>query len=66
MVLANGEMVSASRDGRPALFCAARGTVGTLGIVIMLVINLIPAKRYVHTFQQRINSVDYGVTVVRR
>lgn len=65
MVLANGEIVTASHDERPDLFRAAPGAVGTLGIVTMLEINLMPAKKYVHTRYQRISSVPEAVKLVR-
>lgn len=65
MVLADGEIVTASRDERPDLFCAAPGAVGTLGIVTMLEINLIPAKKYVHTRYHRTSSVAEAVKLVK-
>lgn len=65
MVLADGQIVTASRDERPDLFHAAPGAVGTLGIVTMLEINLITAKKYVHTRYCRTNSVAEAVKLVR-
>lgn len=65
MVLGDGEIVTASRNERPDLFCAAPGAVGTLGIVTMLEINLMPAKKYVHTRYRRTNSVPEAVKLVR-
>ncbi|KAF3764942.1 hypothetical protein M406DRAFT_259069 [Cryphonectria parasitica EP155] len=65
MVLADGEIVTASRDVRPDLFRAAPGAVGTLGIVTMLEITLIEAKKYVHTRYRRTNSVAEAVKVVK-
>lgn len=65
MVLANGEIVAASRAERPDLFHAAPGAVGTLGIVTMLEVRLIPAKKYVHTRYHRIDSVAESVKLVR-
>lgn len=65
MVLADGEIVTASRDERPDLFRAAPGAVGTLGIVTMLEINLIKAKKYVHTRYLRTNSVAEAVELVK-
>ncbi|KAJ4421371.1 hypothetical protein N0V82_003752 [Gnomoniopsis sp. IMI 355080] len=66
MVLADGEIVTASRDERPDLFRAAPGAVGTLGIVTMLEINLIAAKKYVHTRYHRTNSVAEAIKLVQR
>lgn len=66
MVLADGEIVTASREERPDLFRAAAGAVGTLGIVTMLEISLIKAKKYVHTRYHRTNSVAEAVEVVKQ
>lgn len=66
MVLADGEVVMASRDERPDLFAAAPGAVGTLGIVTMLEINLMPAKKYVHAHYYRTKTVAEAVQVVQR
>lgn len=66
MVLADGEVVTASRQERPDLFRAAPGAVGTLGIVTMLEINLIKAKKYVRTRYHRTNSVTEAVELVQR
>lgn len=65
MVLADGEIVTASRHERPDLFRAAPGAVGTLGIVTMLEIKLITAKKYVHTRYHRTNSVAEAVKLVK-
>lgn len=65
MVLANGDIVTASRDERPDLFRAVPGAVGTLGIVTMLEINLIPAKTWVHTRYYCTNSVSEAVKLIR-
>lgn len=65
MVLADGEVVTVSRDERPDLFRAAPGAVGTLGIVTMLEINLIKARKYVHTRYHWTNSIAEAVKVVR-
>ncbi|KAH8788978.1 24-dehydrocholesterol reductase [Diaporthe sp. PMI_573] len=65
MVLANGEIVTASRNERSDLFRAAPGAVGTLGIVTLLEINLMPAKKYVHTRYYRTNSTADAVKLVR-
>lgn len=65
MVLADGEIVTASRDERPDLFRAAPGAAGTLGIVTMLEINLITAKKYVHTRYHRTNSIAEAIKLVK-
>lgn len=65
MVLADGEIVTASRHERPDLFRAAPGAVGTLGIVTLLELSLIKAKKYVHTRYRRTNDVAEAVTAVQ-
>ncbi|KAJ4394570.1 hypothetical protein N0V93_003789 [Gnomoniopsis smithogilvyi] len=65
MVLADGEIVRASRDERPDLFRAAPGAVGTLGIVTLLEINLITAKKYVHACYHRTNNVAEAIKFVK-
>lgn len=65
MVLANGEIVTASRDDRPDLFRAAPGAMGTLGTVTMLEVNLIPARKYVHMRYYRATGVPEAVKLVR-
>ncbi|QIX01715.1 hypothetical protein AMS68_007232 [Peltaster fructicola] len=52
IVLADGEVVWASKDERADLFNAAAGTFGTFGVITSLRIPLIDASRYVRvTFQ---------------
>lgn len=49
MVLATGEIVTASPTERPDLFHGAGGALGTLGIVTRLEMKLIKAAKYVRT-----------------
>ncbi|KAH6666548.1 FAD binding domain-containing protein [Plectosphaerella plurivora] len=49
MVLADGQVVTASATERPDLFHGASGALGTLGIVTRLTLRLIPAGKYVRT-----------------
>lgn len=66
MVLADGEVVTASREERPDLFRAAPGAVGTLGIVTMLEISLIKARKYVHTRYHRTNCAAEAVKIIQK
>ncbi|KAH6717028.1 hypothetical protein BKA61DRAFT_631051 [Leptodontidium sp. MPI-SDFR-AT-0119] len=60
IVLADGEVVKASPTERWNLFEGAAGAVGTLGIVVLLEVRLIEAKRFVETTHRRVESdVDY-------
>ncbi|TQS32411.1 hypothetical protein Golomagni_07269, partial [Golovinomyces magnicellulatus] len=63
IVLGNGELVRASKDERSDLFQGAGGALGTLGIVTLMKVRLIEAKKYVHARYIRINGV--GNTVER-
>ncbi|KAI6083016.1 FAD-binding protein, partial [Hypoxylon rubiginosum] len=47
MILGDGEIVQASKDNNADLFYGAAGTLGTLGLVTMLELDLIEAKRFV-------------------
>ena len=47
IVLANGEVVTASREQNIDLFNGASSSLGTLGIVTALKVKLVDAKRYV-------------------
>src|SRR5436190_4685457 len=57
MVLANGEIVTASRDERPDLFKAAAGALGTLGITTLIELQLLPAKKFVKTTYHRRSNI---------
>jgi delta24-sterol reductase len=65
MVLGNGEVVKASRDERADLFRGAAGAVGTLGVTTMIELQLIEAKKFVHTTYHRTNSVAEAVAKIR-
>lgn len=59
MILADGNIVTASSSRLPRLFYGAAGTFGTLGIVTMLEIRLLAAKPYVElTYTPIINFAD--------
>ncbi|KAH9207721.1 hypothetical protein DL95DRAFT_395774 [Leptodontidium sp. 2 PMI_412] len=58
IVLADGEVVKASPTERWDLFEGAAGAVGTLGIVVLLEVRLIEAKRFVETTHSRVESVS--------
>lgn len=63
MVLADGEVVEAEREGE--LFRGAAGAVGTLGVTTLLEVRLMQAKRFVKTTYRRTRSVEEAVEVVR-
>lgn len=49
MVLANGDVVTCSDSEKPDLFYGAAGAVGSIGVVTLVEIQLIVAKKYVET-----------------
>lgn len=49
MILGNGEVVRASHHERPDLFRGSAGALGTLGIVTMMELRLVEARRWVKT-----------------
>ncbi|KAL5598553.1 hypothetical protein BROUX41_003517 [Berkeleyomyces rouxiae] len=65
MVLANGEVVEASRAQHADLFRGAAGAVGSLGITTLITLQLIEAKRYVKTTYHRASSVAEAIALVR-
>ncbi|SPO02665.1 probable FAD-binding protein DIMINUTO [Cephalotrichum gorgonifer] len=66
MVLADGEVVRANREGERAdLFRGAAGSVGTLGITTLLELRLKEAKPFVKTTYHRTNNVQEAVDLVR-
>lgn len=58
MILANGDIVTASRTERADLFNGAAGAVGTLGITTLVELQLIEAKKYVETTYHPVSSVS--------
>ncbi|KAI0150496.1 FAD-binding domain-containing protein [Xylariaceae sp. FL1272] len=66
MILGNGSTVRASRCDNPDLFRGASGALGTLGIVTLLEVRLIPAKRFVRVSYRSTRSVAETIDVVKR
>ncbi|KAK4560393.1 hypothetical protein LTR86_005589 [Recurvomyces mirabilis] len=57
IVLATGEIVTASPTEHSDLFYAAAGTFGTLGVTVLLELQLIDAKQYVELTYQPTSSI---------
>jgi Delta24-sterol reductase len=57
IVLANGDVVTASGSNRPDLFYGAASSYGTLGVTTLLEIRLIEAKTYVELTYHPVSSV---------
>jgi len=58
MVLANGEKTIASREEKMDLFWGAASSFGTLGVVTLLEIQLIKARKYVQLTYYRLESMS--------
>ncbi|TEY38114.1 hypothetical protein BOTCAL_0497g00040 [Botryotinia calthae] len=65
MILANGEVVTASRSQNVDLFKGAAGAMGTLGIATLIELQLIPAKRFVQLTYERKSSVKETIKGVK-
>ncbi|KUJ07717.1 FAD-binding domain-containing protein [Mollisia scopiformis] len=61
VVLANGDVVTASKTERPELFKGAAGALGTLGITTLIELQLIQAKKYVKIEYHRRGSVHDSI-----
>lgn len=64
-MLATSEVMAASPDVNADLFHGARGSAGTLGIITLLDIGLVPAKRFVKLTYHRHSTVDSTIAAVR-
>jgi len=61
MILADGEIVTASRTERADLFHGAAGACGSLGITTLVELQLIEAKKYVETTYHPVASMPAAV-----
>ncbi|KAF2235967.1 FAD-binding domain-containing protein [Viridothelium virens] len=66
IVLANGDIVKASKSENPALFQGAAGALGTLGITTLIELQLIPAKKLVKTTYYRTKSVKDVIELLHK
>ncbi|KAL8885832.1 MAG: hypothetical protein Q9215_006361 [Flavoplaca cf. flavocitrina] len=57
MILANGDVAHCSEDKNPDLFHGAAGAMGTLGVVTLLEVQLMPATSYVHISYHPVTGV---------
>ncbi|KAK6225689.1 FAD binding domain-containing protein [Colletotrichum tabaci] len=66
MVLANGDVVTASDAENPDLFRGAAGALGTLGIVTRLELRLLPARRFVKVSYHSYSTIPEAIAAIRR
>lgn len=66
IVLADGEVVSASAAERPDLFKASAGTFGTFGVITLLEIPLIPAEPFVRLTYTPVIGIAGALSSIER
>lgn len=66
IILADGQVITASPSSSASLFYGAAGTFGTLGIITMLEIRLLPAKSHVELTYIPVTSVSEAQTEMDR
>ena len=62
MILADGTVVTASPTERSDLFYGAAGTFGTLGVVTLLEISLVPATKYMTLDYHPVESIAAAIS----
>ncbi|KIW11018.1 hypothetical protein PV08_10317 [Exophiala spinifera] len=65
VVLADGEVVVASKEQNEDLFSGLAGTFGTLGVATLFEMTLIPAKEYVELSYIPVASIEDAQEVIR-
>ena len=66
IILANGEIVTTSRKERPDLFWGTACSYGTLGLITLVKLRLIPASTYVKLTYERVGSFEEMVLVIQK
>ena len=66
MVLASGEIVTASKDHNSDLFYGAASSFGTLGIMTLLKVDLIEAMKYVQLTYKPVASITEAIAETRK
>ncbi|KAK7972226.1 hypothetical protein PG988_006360 [Apiospora saccharicola] len=66
VVLGDGKAVKASRSGKEDLFHGAAGDAGTLGIITLLELRLVPAKPYVKLTYRPASSIEEAVASIKK
>lgn len=66
MVLANGDIVTCSREENADLFHGAAGAVGTMGITTLVELQLRKATRYVETNYHPVSSADEAINKINQ
>jgi Delta24-sterol reductase len=64
VILADGEVFTASESEREDLYHGAAGTFGTLGVLTLLTIKLIPCQPYVELTYLPVKSIEDAVSTI--
>lgn len=64
MVLGNGKVVTASPTQNKDLFYGTACSYGSLGIITLIKLHLIPAKRFIHITYNTVNSVNEAINIM--
>ena len=66
MLLANGELVTASPKQNKGLFYGTAGSYGSLGVITAAEVQLVPAKKYVAVTYLPVSSVKQAIDTTRQ
>jgi hypothetical protein len=66
VVLADGVVVTASEEERPDLFHGMAGTFGTLGVITLFEMRLVPAKEFVELSYLSVGSIEQAQEVIKQ
>jgi len=66
LVLGDGSLVTTSVSERPDLFNALSCAYGSLGVMTMVKVSLVPATKYVRLKYERVETPDNAVTMIGR
>lgn len=64
MILGDGSLVNVNEGSHPDLFCGAAGTFGTLGVLTLLHITLIPCQPYVELSYLPVTSIQAATSTI--
>lgn len=65
-ILGNGDLIIASPDKNPDFFWGTAASYGSLGIVTLIKLRLIPAKDFIHVTYNTVRSFEEAVSLVRK
>ncbi len=66
MILGNGEVINVSRTQNAELFYGTACSYGSLGIITLVKLQLVPAKDFVHLTYQSVTSSDDAIRLIKK